>query len=105
MVKDISQMSDHELLMELIADKRRQDKLRYVKYGIVAVILVAVIVELFIYVPKVLETINYYKGIIVEAEETMNMVNEVVSGIPEGLAQKINDLVESLNKFFGIIGG
>ena len=48
MAKDISQMSDHELLMELIADRRGQDKLRYVKYGIVAVILVAVIVELFI---------------------------------------------------------
>ena len=43
-MKNIEEMSDHELLMELVAEKRRQDKLRYLKYAFYGLIGLAFVV-------------------------------------------------------------
>ena len=42
-MKRYEEMSDHEILMELIREKRRNDRLRYVRYGIYALILAVLI--------------------------------------------------------------
>ena len=102
MARDIEQMSDHELLMELISDKRRQDKIRYIKYAVIGIFVAAVVIELVIWVPKIVAMVNYYNGIISQIDTTVVKINNVVSDIPDGLVQKINDLIESLNSVFSI---
>ena len=66
-MKDIEQMSDHELLMELVKEKRRNDKLRYVKYGVYGVIALVVVILCIKYVPKIVEFFkeicSTYKGV------------------------------------------
>ena len=39
-MKRIEEMSDHELLMELIEDKRRNDKIRFIIYAVFATLAV-----------------------------------------------------------------
>ncbi|MBR3296309.1 MAG: hypothetical protein IKI65_00550, partial [Firmicutes bacterium] len=52
-------MSDRELLLELVREKRRQDKVRVIKYTVWAVVLIALIVLAAVYVPKIVALYNY----------------------------------------------
>jgi len=62
-MKDINEMSDHELLMELVEEKRRNDKIRYIKYGIYAVLALIVIILCIKYIPMIVDMVNRYNAL------------------------------------------
>ena len=51
MLKPIAAMSDHEMLVELMQEKRRNDRARNITYMIAGAILVLVIILLVRYLP------------------------------------------------------
>jgi len=90
-MKKISEMSDHEMLVELMNDKRRQDKVRYVKYIWYAIILVLLIIICLKVVPPVVSTLRRYNNF-------MDQFDSFKAEIENALS-KINDF--SLSDLFG----
>ena len=82
-------MSDRELLLELVSEKRRQDKVRVIKYIVWAVVLIALIVLAAVYVPKIVALYNYANQALQEVDSTMSEV--------DGTMQEINDTLIKLN--------
>ena len=103
-MKNIEEMSDHEILMELIREKRRNDKIRNVKYGIYALIGLALIVLGCIYIPKIMALIEKYNRIIDEMDETRQTIEQFVNSFGTDTGEKIKEMVEGLNKLFGKFG-
>ena len=69
-MKDYNSMTDHEILMELLQDKRRNDRNRYIKYAFIGVIALLIAGSLMVYVPKVLAVINKYNEIMDKLNQT-----------------------------------
>ena len=103
-MKKIEEMSDHEILVELLEDKRRNDKNRYIKYGIYAAIALVIIVLLIIYVPKVVAFINKYNQVLNDLQETNDKINEFFNTVGEGTAEKFKEITDALGSFLGKFG-
>ena len=82
----IEEMSDHEILMELIRDKRRNDRNRYIKNTVRIAIAAAVIVLLIIIVPPV---VRFFR----QLNETINMVQDGISQVTT-IAEDMKSQVE-----------
>ena len=69
---------DHEILMELLAEKRQRDVIRRIKMIVALVILAAVIVMRFTVVPKVVAVIRQYNRVVNELEQAFTKVDGLV---------------------------
>ncbi len=103
-MKEIEMMSDHELLMELVAEKRRNDRIRYIKYGIYGVIGLAVIVMCFIYVPKIIDFYNKFNKVMDQLSEATNSVRRVSDSISTETIESFNIVVEAIKSLLGRFG-
>lgn len=73
--------SDHELLMELIEEKRKLEKIRKIKLIIWCVILALIIAGLSVVVPKIIEMYKSYQ----EAMKELNQILQQAQAISEEL--------------------
>ena len=73
--------SDHELLMELIEEKRKLEKIRKIKIIIWCVILALIIAGLSVVVPKIIEMYKSYQ----EAMKELNQILQQAQAISEEL--------------------
>lgn len=122
----LENMTDHEILVELLKEKRLRDRLRYVKIAAIVVVLIAVVVFA---VKFVVPISNYTKeinqsmtrieaeveSVKLQAEDTMKTINDKLSEVDmdsvksfteklkgidfdsiEGVIEKLGNLV---NKF------
>ena len=103
-MKDIEEMSDHELLMELVAEKRRNDKIRYVKYGIYALCATVVLVLGFIYVPKIVEFYNKFNAVMDTLKSTSESVQRVSDSISTETIETLNGFVTAIRELLGRFG-
>ena len=99
-MKDYSQMSDHELLMELVKEKRRSDKIRYIRYGIHALILLVIVVVGIIYVPKIVAVIRRYNAFMDQMEGLNDKVSSFVNEGTIGLLDSIRSILEKMQGLF-----
>lgn len=91
----IEEMSDHEILMELIRDKRRNDRNRYIKNIVRIAIAVAVIVLLIIVVPPV---VRFFR----QLNETINMMQDgmsQVTAIAEDMRSQVEGSIADIETF------
>ena len=91
-------MKDRELLMELVEDKRRQEKLRYIKYGIAAAVIVLIVVLLLVYLPPVVRTFDKIDG----AVDMMQSEMDNISGSFDEAMEKLSEfeaLADKLSVF------
>jgi len=101
--KKIEEMTDHEILLELIKEKRMRDKIMYVKIGFYSVILIALIILGCIYIPKIVafvnrvnEDIERIEHTIDEIEENMNTLKEYGEDFYENTLTKITENVQKM---------
>lgn len=73
-------MSDHEILEELLAEKRMRDRWRRIKLAIAAVILVLLIILACMIVPKAVAAYRTYT-------ETMARINTVVDQVESTMSE------------------
>ena len=99
-MKDYSQMSDHELLMELVKEKRRSDKIRYIRYGIHALILLVIIIIGIIYAPKIVAVIRRYNAFMDQMEGLNDKVSSFVNEGTIGLLDSIRSILEKMQGLF-----
>ena len=104
-LKNIEEMSDHEILMELIKEKRRNDILRYINYGLVAIVSVFVAVECSIYIPKIMAFMDKYNQVLDTLNETSASIKRISDSISTDTIDAFNNLVSGISdllKRFGI---
>ena len=89
--------SDHELLMELIEEKRKLEKIRKIKIIIWCVILALIIAGLSVVVPKIIEMYKSYQ----EAMKELNQILQQAQAISEELEKvdftQYEELFKNLN--------
>ena len=103
-MKDYSQMSDHELLMELVKEKRRNDKIRYIRYGFYALILLTVIIIGAIYIPKIVAVIRRYNQFMDQMEGLNDKVSSFVNEGTVNLLDSVKSILEKMQKLLGGFG-
>lgn len=104
MMKDIEQMSDHELLMELVKEKRRNDKLRYVKYGVYGIIALVVIILCIKYVPKLVAFFKEYNEVMNQLKQASDSVKKVSDSISSETIETFNDVAKAIKDLLGRFG-
>ena len=63
MPKPVETMSDHELLVELVREKRRADRERAVKTAVALAVLAVIVVLCVIYVPRIAQTVRQFQAV------------------------------------------
>ncbi len=99
--RNIEEMSDHELLMELIAEKRRNDRLRYIRYGIIAAVALFVIIELSIWLPKINAALDTYYSLVNEVQSTTDSLKNFVGKIDLSILNDLQDKMGDVDKMMG----
>ncbi len=100
-LKPVEEMSERELLMELVSEKRRRDKLRPVKIAAWALVVIAVIALALIYVPKIndiynklMDTYDKVQVVYDNAQDVYQQANEALEqarGTMDNINSTIND--------------
>lgn len=98
-MKDINEMTDHEILVELLEEKRRNDRNRIIKYVLYGIVALVIIILLSIYVPKIMAWVDRYNKFMNEIETTTNSVKEFVDGVGTSTTQKIDEVLDGINAF------
>lgn len=114
MRKPIEDMTDHEMLVELLSEKRREENRRYAKIGFYILIAVAIIILCAIYLPPVIayfrklnDTVQQIQQAIRQVQTTTDNIKSTVVGIGESgsealksAADKLNELLEKVPRIF-----
>ena len=96
MLKPIAAMTDHEMLVELMQEKRRTDRARNIKYMIAGAIILLIIILLIKYLPP---AIRYFRSL----NESLNTIRggvDSVRGVADNVNDKINSLWDKLSSIF-----
>ena len=103
-MKDYSEMNDHELLMELVKEKRQNDKIRYVRYGIYILLFLTIAVFAYIYVPKIVAVIDRYNRFVEQVEGLSDKVNSIVNEETISLLDSVKSVMEKIQSLFSKFG-
>ena len=108
MNRPVQEMTDREILEELLADKRRQDTLRRVRLGVYAALAVVIAVLLAKYLPPTVryfreldETMQQVRQAMEQVNAALDSVRQTVAGIEEGGAAALQDAADRLNELIG----
>ncbi len=96
-VKDLDSMSDRELLLELVKEKRRNDILRYVSYAFYAVIIILILIMYFKYAPMIKKMIDDYNMIIGKANELSESINAITQSFDPKTIESFKQISESFD--------
>lgn len=96
MRKDIHHMTDHELLLELVAEKRRLEDLRRVRLIVTLIVLAAVILLAVIYIPRILAPIREFQQNMDELKRSLDRFNSSL--------QQMDEMTSEARAFFQQVG-
>ena len=106
--RPLEEMNDHELLMELIEEKRRNQKIRYIKYGILAVAVIVIAIIVSSWIPKIREAIETYNTVMKQVDSATGKINEFMGKIDfsvlEELETTMGDVQDLMGKLQTILG-
>jgi uncharacterized protein YoxC len=96
MLKPIATMTDHEMLVELLQEKRRNDRMKNIKYAILGAVLVILIILAAKYLPPV---IRYFRSV----QETLQQIQASVSqvqNLTDSVKESVSGLLEKIGGLF-----
>ena len=96
-VKDLDSMSNRELLLELVKEKRRNDILRYVSYAFYAIIMILILIMYFKYAPMIKKMIDDYNMIIGKANELSESINAITQSFDPKTIESFKQISESFD--------
>ena len=107
-MKNLEEMSERELLIELVEDKRKLEKLQYVKYALLIIFGVVLLVMLYSFFNKVTTSMETFEKAVVELQESSKQISEMIdnANIPENSKeiQGYIDYIKQLLNMFGVSG-
>ena len=95
----IEEMTDHEMLVELLKEKRLRDKLRLVKLIVWAIVLVVLLILAFIYVPPVIRFFKEVHDNLESISKSLESLNQTVTdayGNITDISDSIKEQLENL---------
>ena len=95
---DIDNMSEKELLAELVRQGRRVEKADMIKTCVLAVLLVTILVLALVCVPKILAPIRQISASMEEIESGFDEAKRVLSDIDEDTVEQFRQTMESMNE-------
>ena len=98
MRKSIESMSDRELLMELVADKRRADRARRIKTIVWLAVAAALLVLALIYLPPLAARIRQFNQTMDQLQQAATSANEFFDNVKGIGYDKLAETVESVNQ-------
>lgn len=98
MNRDIEQMSERELLAELVLQGRRAERADRIKTYVLAAVLLVIIISGLIIIPKVLAPIRQISENMNKIEESFEEAKRVLSSFDEDTADQFKQTMESLNE-------
>ena len=98
MPREIKNMSDHELLSELVQQGRRREKTEMIKLCLIVVLLLTIILLAVIYVPKIVSPIRQLSQSMKSIEEAAKEAERVLGSLDEDTMDKFKQTVESLTE-------
>ena len=108
---NINEMSDHEILMELIEEKRRNDRIRYIQYAFDAVVIIALVILGFIYIPKIVnfvrqvnQLIEDYKQLVGRLNLTEGKIDEFMNSFGSDTGLKMKEFIEKFEALMSRFG-
>ncbi|MBP5749714.1 MAG: hypothetical protein J6X24_02890 [Firmicutes bacterium] len=96
MLKPIAAMTDHEMLVELMQEKRRNDRARNIKYMIAGAIVLLIIILLIRYLPP---AVRYFRSL-TDSLNTIRSGVDSVRGVADNVNDKVNSHWDNLASFF-----
>jgi len=103
-MKRIEEMSDHELLMELIEDKRRNDKIRFIIYAVFATIAVLIIGVMLVYIPRMIQFMNQYKALMEDLENATNSIKDLKDSLDFDSLSGVQDMISKVQEIMAKFG-
>lgn len=114
MKKEISEMTDRELLMELVEETRRAGRMRRVKTILWIAAALVVFVLACLYLPKLSALLRHYNAVMNSLESATARVNEsleefkILAGEAQGFFDQVNQLgldklQEALDELHGVM--
>lgn len=98
MDKDIDNMSERELLAELVRQGRRNERADRIKTCVLAALLLVIIVLAMVYIPKILAPIRQISAGMDEFKESFNEAKRVLSSFDADTVDQFKQTMESLNE-------
>lgn len=96
-MKKIEEMSDRELLEELVREKRFNDVAQWIAVGLVVALLVFIYIQIGKYAPLFSDLINRANQLMSDLENTSSQVNELVASVNDGSIEKLKNIIDQLN--------
>ena len=97
MFKPISAMSDHEMLVELLKEKRRNDRARNFKYMIAGACIVLIVILLAKYLPPVITFFRRIDSSLDQVQQGIGQVQDVADGIKDSVSSLLERLSNLLH--------
>ena len=98
----IEEMSDRELLVELLKEKRRNQVLRYIGLAILLAAVVYVYVQVTKYIPMIKDFVDRSNKLMSELDETSNQINGMIDSLNDGTIEKLKEMIDKLNELMKI---
>ena len=96
-MKNIEEMSDRELLEELVAAKRRDQIIEYIKWGVIAVFIISIYAMIARYIPQIKAFLDASNTLINDLEATNQQINDVMGQLNDGSLEQLKELLNSMN--------
>ena len=98
MNKDIDNMSEKELLAELVRQGRRSERADMIKVSVLCVLLLAVVILALVYVPKIVAPIQQLSDSMEQIETSFDEAKRVLSSFDKETIDNFKQTMESLNE-------
>ncbi len=95
---DIADMSDREILEELLAGKRRADMFRWIKLIFWMVIFAVIIGVLIRVVPLLMEMYRSYNEMVDQTGRSLEKVNQLLENFSPETAEKIMEHLDKISE-------
>ena len=103
-MKSIGEMSDHEMLVELMKDKKRRDTLRNVKIVAYVLVIAAVVAAAVIYAPKIIGAVKEVQTLMGKINSIADQTSGVMSNFGDDTITQLKSAIEKLNNLLSALG-
>ena len=103
-MKKISEMSEHEMLEELMKDKRRRDVFDRIKIATAGVVIIVLVVLAVIYVPKAITLINQGRELAGKINGLVDQTSGVMDKLGDGTIDRLRETIEALSSLLKKLG-
>jgi len=103
-MKSIGEMSDHEMLVELMKDKKKRDTWRVVKVGATVVVIAAIVVAAVIYAPKITGAVKDVQTLMSKINSIADKTSGVMNSFGNDTVTQLKSAIEKLNSLLSALG-